>query len=62
MIAKTIGLYFASCFLVWVVWDVLSKTSLKEKLTIGKKGIKLLLLLTVGGVVCSVITFVGNFN
>lgn len=62
MIAKTIVLYFMSCFLVFMVWDVLSKTSLQEKLTIGKKGVKMFLLLFVGGVVCTVLTFVGNFN
>lgn len=62
MIAKTVGLYFMSCFLVFMVWDVLSKTSLQEKLTIGKKGVKMFLLLFLGGVVCTVLTFVGNFN
>lgn len=62
MIAKTFILYFMSCTLVYIVWDVLSKTSLQEKLTIGKKGVKMFLLLFVGGVVCTVLTFVGNFN
>lgn len=62
MIAKTLILYFMSCVLVYIVWDVLSKTSLQEKLTIGKKGVKMFLLLFVGGVVCTVLTFVGNFN
>ena len=45
MIAKTLILYFMSCVLVYIVWDVLSKTNLKEKLTIGKKGVKMFLLL-----------------
>ena len=62
MIAKTLVLYFMSCFLVYICHDVLSKTSLKEKIEIGKKGLSVSLLLVVGAVVCAVLSFVGNLN
>lgn len=62
MIAKTLILYFMSCALVYICYDVLRKTSLKEKIEIGKKGLSVSLLLVVGAVVCAVLSFVGNLN
>lgn len=62
MIAKTLILYLLSCVLVYICYDVLCKTTLKEKLNIGKKGVSIFLLLTVGAFVCAVLSFVGNFN
>jgi amino acid transporter len=62
MIAKTLILYFMSCVFVYICYDVLRKTSLKEKIEIGKKGLSISLLLVVGAVVCAVLSFVGNLN